>query len=370
MNNYKFMSTEEKWAYAKATYELNVYLDNVDIKCVRFNAFKCDTLLIPDIITGIGKGAFQGCSNVSEINIPDSVKVIGDYAFCNCDSLRELQIGCNAKFNKPIVGTYLFNKYSVSKIFRIINKSETKEVDGYRVSDFSLVYDEEENTNHDIKTSDEGYSISLYNDTCILLEVPKEAIQDGYFELNGITLDGKSLGNITIDRCRNLKNKCEACVINADVKCISGTFEMGALKFIRLPDSLDVLTNQAFNGCDKLEFVKMPSKMSYVGNNTFCGCHKLKTVKIPDGITEIYTQAFSVASEGLNNIVIPKSVKIIDRMAFGIDNAKVVIDYLGTIDEWKLIKKDKSWDSFNNDKQTLIKCIDGNYLEKRGDVDV
>lgn len=41
-------------------------------------------------ITQIGKGAFHGCSSVTEVILPESVSVIGEWAFGECDKLTDI----------------------------------------------------------------------------------------------------------------------------------------------------------------------------------------------------------------------------------------------------------------------------------------
>ena len=50
------------------------------------------SLVIPDSVTGIGKGIFSGCSSLCSLVIPDSVTSIGDSAFYGCTSLHNLVI--------------------------------------------------------------------------------------------------------------------------------------------------------------------------------------------------------------------------------------------------------------------------------------
>ena len=52
----------------------------------------CRTSKIPDSVTGIGEGAFSGCSDLTSVVIPDSVTSIGGYAFAWCSSLTSIDI--------------------------------------------------------------------------------------------------------------------------------------------------------------------------------------------------------------------------------------------------------------------------------------
>ena len=54
----------------------------------------CDSLTsvtIPDNVTTIGEWAFQGCESLTSVTIPDSVTTIGYGAFADCDSLKEFK---------------------------------------------------------------------------------------------------------------------------------------------------------------------------------------------------------------------------------------------------------------------------------------
>ena len=66
------------------------YMDEVPV----YFAYELDIkeFVIPNNITTISYGAFEGCSSLTSITIPDSVTSIDDYAFSKCSSLAEITI--------------------------------------------------------------------------------------------------------------------------------------------------------------------------------------------------------------------------------------------------------------------------------------
>ena len=66
-------------------------------KGIGYGAFDgCTTLtevVIPDSVTNIDNNAFRSCTSLTEVVIPDSVTRIGDTAFNNCSRLRSITIG-------------------------------------------------------------------------------------------------------------------------------------------------------------------------------------------------------------------------------------------------------------------------------------
>ncbi len=65
------------------------------------SAFKHPELLkrvvLPESLSGVGAGAFAGCSSLREVILPPSVQTIGEYAFSDCSSLTEVLIPLSVK---------------------------------------------------------------------------------------------------------------------------------------------------------------------------------------------------------------------------------------------------------------------------------
>ena len=62
--------------------------DNVLVKYSGYS----DVVVIPDGVTSIGDGAFEGSVLLTSVTIPDSVTSIGDHAFASCSSLSSIII--------------------------------------------------------------------------------------------------------------------------------------------------------------------------------------------------------------------------------------------------------------------------------------
>ena len=56
---------------------------------------------LPNSVTGIERGAFSGCTSLTDINIPNSVTSIGERAFSGCTSLTDINIPDAVKSIEP-----------------------------------------------------------------------------------------------------------------------------------------------------------------------------------------------------------------------------------------------------------------------------
>ena len=71
-----------------------------------YNYSNLQSVVLPEILTTIGEGAFEECVSLESITIPANVTEIKDYAFSNCTALK--YIACEALV-PPTCGTYTFD---------------------------------------------------------------------------------------------------------------------------------------------------------------------------------------------------------------------------------------------------------------------
>ena len=233
------------------------------------------SVTIPDSVTKIDFGAFDGCSSLTRITIPDSVTSIGGKAFSRCTRLTEIEI-----------------PNSVTKI-------------GYNAFD--------------------GCS-SL---TSITIPDSVESIgnQAFYFckNLTSITIPSSviNIGEQIISLCDNLTNlvvdadnpkydsrdNCNAIIETASNKLVVGCNNT------MIPKDVTSIGKEAFYGCRGLKAITIPSNVKSIGERAFYCCGSLTSLTFANGVERIGQSAFEKCIN-LTSIIIPDSVTRIDYWAF------------------------------------------------------
>ena len=288
-------------------------------------------------ITKIGRRAFWGCSNLTEITIPTRVTSIGVSAFAYCSSLTSVKIPNSV----TTIGLYAFSDCS-SLTSVTIPASVTSIGDsafGYCSSLTGIWVDE---NNH--KYSNDSAGVLLNKDQTVLIRAPG-ALSGEYYVPGSVT----RIGNSAFCDCNNLTS----ITIPASVTNIGNSAFWGcrSLTEITIPASVTDIGHSAFDVCSNLTGIwvdgnnpnyssdsagvllnkdqtvlirapgalsgeyYVPGSVTVIGSSAFSICESLTSVTIPDGVTDFYEHAFSDCSS-LTNINIPDGVTSIGYGVF------------------------------------------------------
>lgn len=91
-------------------------------------------------------------------------------------------------------------------------------------------------------------------------------------------------------------------------KIRAGAFKRSQTGSVVMPDSLEVIGDDAFKDCRQLKSVVFPRHLKEIGFQAFRGCTSLTDVSLPDGITLIGSYAFLECS-CLEEITIPADIQ-------------------------------------------------------------
>lgn len=260
--------------------------------------------------------AFKGCKALKTIELPDALKELGSGCFVNCDKLTE--ITCESK--ELEINQNPFKSYGDKTPTGIADK------DGYIImAGILYCYIGEEKiikvpdgVTHIVGGLFEPYSWEKSSIEEIVLPSSVKTIGDRAFsnckKLKSISMpSGIKIGTHVFDGCVKLMDEngffvhdgvaCAYCGDSDKVVLPSGVKEISKQLFacsslesndgnkniheVILPDSLEVIGDQAFDGCRQLERIIIPKSVHTIGNEAFRNCEKLKEIDVPDTIENI-----------------------------------------------------------------------------------
>lgn len=277
-------------------------------------------------ITGIGNYAFEGLSDVTEVDIPDTITLIGHNAFKNCLSLETITI----PYDVTYIGTASFENCSNLKTvnynaINALSSSANPYVFGNNPQVTTL------NIGENVEAIDDYL---FYNFKISKLAIPNSVTSIGKNSFANCSLlkeisiseNVSYIGDKAFYKC-NLKKvtvdpdnsyfMCDeygALLDKNKTRLIIYPSESPATSYT-IPESVKWIDPAAFYNCDNLTDVVFPPKMTYINDEVFYDCDGLKNLVIPENITEIYTRAFYSCSS-LESVTIPSSVTEIQQYVF------------------------------------------------------
>ncbi|MGN1061024.1 MAG: leucine-rich repeat protein, partial [Candidatus Coproplasma sp.] len=244
-------------------------------------------ITIPDSVTSIGIGAFNGCTALTSITIPNSVASIGSNAFNNCTSLKNVTIPNSV----TSIGKYAFNNCT------------------------SL-------TSITIPNSVTSIGNNAFNNCTSLtsITIPNSVASIGSNAFHGCPIENATVPASSIAFIKNISLKT---VEITSGKSISSAALSGCalLESVAIPDYVTTIGNNAFSGCASLKNVTIGSNMKSIGYSAFDGCTKLVFNEYDNGYylgnaNNPYVVLIKAKSTDITSCTIHTTTKLILGYAF------------------------------------------------------
>lgn len=291
------------------------------IQCGTFyNCHKLTAVRIPSSVTSIDYGAFYGCSALVSIALPPSLTTIGDHAFFGCQALSSITIPNGT----ASIGISAFNACSRLQRFEVAEGNEYYcTADGVLFSRGRQSLVSCPNGKVGVYAIPQGvqeigYYAFAYCSRLTAIHIPASVsnVAPGAFlncqslESFGVSPDN---GNYqATDGALYTKNgetlicypggKIGTFKISNSVLAIGDYAFCGAKPTdITIPDGVQTIGENAFNGCPALQSVSLPNSIKTICDGAFYGCPSLEKTTIPPGTASIGEDAFSRCSK-LNGV--------------------------------------------------------------------
>lgn len=261
------------------------------------------SVVLPDGITVIGNGAFSGCTILMIVIIPVHVTEIGDYAFSQCSSLINVEIpesvtsigtnafaGCTSLVSmtikgKPTLGSGAFSGCTklanITVDDSVLDNADSSVFEGCvayisnpDIWKYLPVIPETSADQFEYKEADGGIVITGYTGSSMDIRVPDK-------------IGGKPVVKVDIPTV-----KATELILPDSVKEFN--VDLSVLKYLNIPENCTKLP--VFGGVNVkvvLVFVYVGDGITVLPENMFADCKELVGVRLPDSVQDISDSVFN-----------------------------------------------------------------------------
>ena len=233
-------------------------------------AIGCNSTIIPDSVTSIGRYALYNCTSLTSIIIPDSVTSIGDYAFYGCSG----SLTINSKIietdytssNRPS-STWLRS----SKFTELILGDNIEKIGSYAFYNYSSM-------------------------TSVTIPDSVTSIGNNAF-YNCTSLENTTIGNGVTAISSSAFNGCTGeLVLNFNIpngsSSNSSIFSSSKFTKVIIGDNVTTIGNFAFASTSSLTSITIGDNVTSIGNDAFYNCSSITSISIGNNVTTIGYSAF------------------------------------------------------------------------------
>ena len=274
----------------------------------------CESIIIPEGITKVGKEAFYCATKLKTISLPSTLQNINDEAFFSCESLEKVELheGITSIGARAFYACTSLKELSLPKSLEVIKAAtfgNCKSLSQITIPD--SVRNIESSafsncTNLQELTLPEGVqevADNAFSGCTSLTRVSIESEQvslganafQGCTSMKSVNSAGKlSLGDSAFDGCTALETfDCKGGVTAVGAEAF---YNCGKLRAITLAEPLSEIRGHAFNGCSSLTEITLPKTVTQIRTYAFHGCKSLKDIYILNGNCKIYSNANTISA--------------------------------------------------------------------------
>jgi hypothetical protein len=259
----------------------------ISFKCIDNNKEEQIALNLGDI-SYIREYTFNNCKALTKVNINNKITRIGNNAFADCSKLKTVSIDRNTKLNE--IQDFAFydctdlEELYLPETLTYIGRSTFEDCSSYKGGAFLILPDGSKTYSLWIPDNITSMGIHCFKNSGIeelnmspsskLSEIPDMAFESCNNLSSVNILDAISIKTIGMGAFRNCKNLCTGTG--------SGTVSKGKLE---LPNSINSINDEAFNGCKNILYVQLPIYLRSLGNLCLATGNSNTSIYIPKSLT-------------------------------------------------------------------------------------
>lgn len=239
------------------------------------NGIEVNNLEIPQTVTSIKGFMFSFFTSITNVQLPNTITQIGQGSFKGCKNLGSINFpnSITSILSEAFAGCAL-----TSIVIPPLLTTLSSEV--FMSNNFTSI---------DIPANITSISIGAFKGCSQLSEISVPFV--------GLTSSTGTFYNIFGDSYSAVPNSLERVIVTGETSIKQKSFyQCSHIQSVQFLSSVSSIEKQAFYECSGLESIEIPYGVSSIGEQAFYGCTGLESIEIPSHINTIGQSAFAYCS--------------------------------------------------------------------------